>query len=189
MAKKQRKHEGRKQDARQGSDASSDALHREAADASPVEGELVPEGALVIETSVLPPGASPLAREQEQALELGLAFTGVVMGALTGLGQVPLGAEEGNVPAAMLGGVLGGLLGLVVGRSLFFEAAQQWVVWSGLAVLCLGSFSVLRHLGAPLELALAAAILAASAVAAGMFVHRARQRARQEGASAARGGA
>lgn len=165
MAKKSRKGEGRRPDGKD--EAADEPVVIEAGD--------VDEGSeLVIETTALPSGASPLAREQELALELGLALTGLVVGALTGFGQVPLGAHDGNVPAAMLGAVLGGLIGLNAARSLFYDVAQQWVIWSGLAALCTGSFALLTRAGLGVEVGLGGAAIAAFGVTVGMFVHRAR---------------
>jgi hypothetical protein len=138
-------------------------------------------GALV--TSVLPAQASPLAREQERDLEVGLALSGLLIGALTGLGQVPLGAHEGNIPAAVLGALLGSMLGLNIGRSLFFEVYQQWVVWAGMVLLGLIGFT-LGSAAAGLLPGLVGAIVGVGAVTVGMFtVHKRRMVARGHGST------
>ncbi|MBM3463485.1 MAG: hypothetical protein FJX76_15400 [Armatimonadetes bacterium] len=85
---------------------------------------------------------SPLAREQERDLEVGLTFTGFVCGGLTGFSQVPFGAPEGNVAGGVLGAVLGAMMGLSLSKSLFLSVRAQWFVWMLLAVLTVGGYWV-----------------------------------------------
>lgn len=168
MAKKSKKNDATRTDAKPAADLPGEGTQEDEEGSD----EVTTSGGLV--TSALPPSASPLAREQERDLEIGLTLSGLLVGALTGLGQVPLGAQDGNIPAAVLGALLGALLGLNVGRSLFFEVHQQWTLWSAMAVLGLFGYTLGASF-AGLLAGLVGALVAVGAVSVGMFtVHKRR---------------
>lgn len=139
-----------------------------AAPASPPSGDegdesLVAVPAPVVRQTGLP--MSPLAREQERELEVGLTAIGLVVGGLTGFSQVPFGAPEGNVTIGVLSALMGALTGLSVGRSLFLSMRAQWFVWVVMAVLSVGGFFVGGQVGGDLAAVVGAAVGLALATA------------------------
>ncbi len=102
---------------------------------------------------------SPLQRSQELELEIGLAFSGAVVGGLTGYSHVPYGAAAGNVAEGALGAVLGTLLGLYIAKSLFLSVRAQWFVGGLLVVLAVGGGWLFGTVGAVVGAAIATGFL------------------------------
>jgi len=138
-----------------------------AAPASPPDGDeeesLVAVPAPVVRQTGLP--KSPLAREQERELEVGLTAVGLVVGGLTGFSQVPYGAPEGNVAIGLVSAVTGALTGLSVARSLFLSMRAQWFVWALMAALSVGGFFLGGQVGGDVAAVAGAAVGVAVATA------------------------